>query len=52
MHPAGMKFSISRRKSHAERGEDALDALDGEEDDSIEVLLTLELDRGLLQLPT
>jgi hypothetical protein len=47
-----MKFSISRRKSHAERGDDALDALDWGEDDSIEELLMLELDGGLLQLST
>lgn len=47
-----MKFSISRRKSHADRGEDALDALDWGDDDSIEALLMLELDGGLLQLPT
>ncbi len=45
-----MKFSISRIKSQAERGDDALDALVPGEDDSIEVLLTPELDGGLLQL--
>lgn len=37
-------------KSHAERGEDALDALVLGEDDSIDALLILELDGGLLQL--
>jgi hypothetical protein len=47
-----MKFSISRIKSHAERGDDALDGFVWGEDDSIEVLLKLELDGGLLQLPT
>ena len=37
-------------KSHAERGEDALDVLVPGEDDSMDVLLILELDGGLLQL--
>jgi hypothetical protein len=47
-----MKFSISRRKLHAERGEDALDVLDWGEDDPVEGMLMLELDEGLLQPPT